>query len=184
MKRVLIISIITLFMVSWLSCNQRSYAQKADDKNSGAARYAQELPDFSLPDPDGIKHTKKSVLKNGVVFVVTSPILSQSDEQEDWAKLLADSRSGAKAQLIFLEDMQPSNFKGEARSRMKKQFKPGQALLLLLDEKGKLRRALEVTKEDTVVLVYDTYGKLIHAESGKPSPERASAIWKKLNETK
>ena len=184
MKHVLIVSIITLFVGSWISCNQRSYAQKAEDKNSGAARYAQELPDFSLPDPDGIKHTKKSVLKDGVVFVVTSPILSQSDEQKDWAKMLADSRSGAKAQLIFLEDMQPSNFKGAARSKMKQQFKPGQALLLLLDEKGKLRRGLKVTEEDTVVLVYDTHGKLIHAESGNPSAERASAIWKKLDETK
>lgn len=184
MKRVLIVSIITLFLGSWLSCNQRSYAQKVEAKNSAAARYAEELPDFSLRDPDGIKHTKKSVLKDGVVVVVTSPILSQSDEQEDWAKMLADSRSGAKAQLIFLEDMQPSNFKVTARSRMKKQFKPGQALLLLLDEKGKLRRALKVTEEDTVVLVYDTHGKLIHAESGKPSAERASAVWKKLSESK
>jgi hypothetical protein len=183
MKRVLIVSMITLFLVSWLSSNQRSYAKKAEEKNSGAARFAQELPDFSLADPDGIKHTKKSVLKNGVVLVVTAPILSQSDEQEDWAKLLADSRSGAKAQLIFLEDMQPSNFKGVARSKMKQQFKPGQALLILLDEKGKLRRALKVTEEDTVVLVYDKHGTLIHAESGKPSAERASAVWKKSNET-
>jgi hypothetical protein len=183
MKRVLVVSVSTLFLFSWLSSNQRSYAQKADEKKSGAARYAQELPDFSLADPDGIKHTKKSVLKNGVVLVVTAPILSQSDGQEDWAKMLANSRSGLKAQLIFLEDMQPSNFKGVARSRMKKQFKPGQEPLLLLDEQGKLRRALKVTKEDTVVLVYDKHGKLIHVESGKSSAERASAVWKSLDET-
>jgi hypothetical protein len=175
---------ITLCLVPWLFGSQKSHAKEAEDKIAAAARYAQELPDFSLSDPDGVKHTKQGVLKDGVVLVVTAPILSQSDEQADWAKMLADSRSGAKAQLVFLEDMQPSNFKGTARSRMKARFKEGQSLLLLLDEKGKLRKALKVTEEATVVLVYDPHGKLTYAQSGKPSEERASAVWKKSNSTK
>jgi len=170
---ILALSISSIFIPT--SCTNTTAKVRRED-----TRFAQQLPDFSLADPTGEMHTNKSVSENGVVLVITAPILSQSDDQEKWARLLLDSKSGSKAQLVFIEDLQPSTFKGIARSKMKDRFEPGKEPLLLLDENGKLRRAFKVIKEDTVILVYDKNGRLIHAESGNPSAAIAAAIWKKL----
>jgi len=173
-QRACVAPAIPLFLVSLLSCSE-----KAEEVSPGTAGFAQQLPEFCLPDPTGKTHTEESVSEDGVVFVVTAPILSQSDAQEGWAKLLMDAKAGAKAQLVMLEDMEPSNFKSTARSRMKDSFEPGKEPLVLLDESGKVRDSFKVTEELTAVLVYDRHGKLIHAESGEPSGERASVVWQK-----
>ena len=145
-----------------------------------AAHTGKDLPEFSLKDPRGKIVTKKDILKNGVIFVVTAPILSDKKEQEDWAKYLKTARHKGKARLIFLQDMSPSSFKGTALSEMKKQSDPGMDPLLLIDPKGETRKKLGVKEEATVVLVYDKKGRLVHEERGKPSQKSASLIWKSL----
>jgi hypothetical protein len=139
-----------------------------------------DLPEFSLKDPTGRVFTKKDILKNGVIFVVTAPILSNKKEQEDWTKYLLETKQKGKGRLILLEDMSPSSFKGTALKEMKKESDPGKDPLLLIDPKGELRKALGVEKKDTIVLVYDKEGKRVHEERGKPSQESASRIWKSL----
>jgi len=167
-------------------CAEKSKKQKpvATNKQSHvAAGFAQQLPNFSLADPSGKWHTRKSILKNGIVLVVSAPVASQSEEQQGWAKILKNSRPKTKAHLVFLEDMQSSGFKEIARSKMKERFLPGRDPIVLIDENGRLRRALKVPKEHTVVLVYDRKGKLIYTETGKPRARRGYEIWKKLKRT-
>ena len=139
-----------------------------------------ELPEFSLKDPRGRVFTKKDVLKNGAIFIVTAPILSNKKEQEDWTKYLTETKQSGKGRLILLEDMSPSSFQKTALREMKKESDPNQDPLLLIDPKGELRKKLGVEQKDTVVLVYDKEGKRVHAERGKPSKESASQIWKSL----
>ncbi len=138
-----------------------------------------ELPEFSLKDPRGKVFTKKDIISNGAVFVVTAPILSNKKEQEDWAKYLKSTKKG-KGRLIFLQDMSPSSFKGMALKEMKNKSDPGKDPLLLIDSNGEMRSKLGVKKEDTMVLVYDKKGRLVHEERGKPSQKSASKIWKSL----
>jgi hypothetical protein len=139
-----------------------------------------DLPEFSLKDPAGKVFTKKDILKNGAVFVVTAPILSNKKEQEDWTKYLIGTKHTGKGRLILLEDMSPSSFKGTALSEMKKQSDPGKDPLLLIDPKGEMRKKLGVEQKETNVLVYDKEGRRVHEERGKPSQESASRIWKSL----
>jgi len=145
-----------------------------------AAHTGKDLPEFSLKDPGGKAFTRKDILNNGAVFVVTAPILSNKKEQEDWAKYLKAAKHKGKGRLIFLQDMSPSSFKGKALSEMKKQSDPGKDPLLLIDPKGEMRRKLGVEKEDTIVLVYDKKGRRVHEEKGKPSQKSAFQIWKSL----
>jgi len=160
-------------VVSFSACGKWTSEKKA-------AHMGKDLPEFSLKDPRGKTVTRKDILKNGIIFVVTAPILSEKKEQEDWAKYLKAARHKGKARLIFLQDMSPSSFKGTALSEMKKQSRPDIDPLLLIDPKGEMRKKLGIKEEATVVLVYDKKGRRVHVEKGKPSQKSASRIWKSL----
>lgn len=142
---------------------------------------AKKLPEFSLKDPAGQTFTHKSVSKKGVVLVVTAPILKEASNQEEWSKYLEETKGDSKAKLVFLEDMEPSAFKGMARKEMKKEYTTGQETILLLDEDGEVRQKLGVREKKTMILVYNKKRKLIHIEAGRPSRDAAAAIWKALD---
>jgi hypothetical protein len=168
--------ILLIFMaavVSSTACGKKTSEKKA-------AHTGKDLPEFSLEDPRGKTFSRKDILKNGAVFVVTAPISSNKKVQEDWAKYLKATKHKGKGRLIFLQDMSPSSFEGIALSEMKKQSDPGKDPLLLIDPKGEMRRKLGVEKEATIVLVYDQTGRRVHEERGKPSQKSASQIWKSL----
>jgi hypothetical protein len=169
----IILLISAVLVLSYTACGKWC----SDKKSSHPER---DLPEFSLKDPDGRTFTRKDILKNGAVFVVTAPILSNRNDQEEWAKYLKAAKHKGKGRLIFLQDMSPSSFKETALKEMKKQSEPDIDPLLLIDQKGVMRRKIGVEKEDTIVLVYDKKGKCIHEEKGNPSQKSASLIWKSL----
>ena len=136
---------------------------------------AADLPSFSLKDALGQTVTDKDISKSGAVLVLTAPILSAKSAQEGWDKYLQEIRA-AKPTLVFIEDMQPSDFKSTARKRMQKDYKSGQEPLILIDEDGILRRAFEVDEKKTVVIVLDKDGNKVLQENGKPSEEAAKRI--------
>ena len=168
--------IILIFMVMVVS----SAAFGKQTSKIKAAPTGNYLPKFSLKDPRGKVFTRKDILTNGAVFVVTAPILSNQKKQQDWAKYLKVARKKGKARLIFLQDMSPSSFKGMALSQMKKQSYANKGPLLLIDPKGEMRKKLGVKNEATIILVYNKKGRLIYEERGKPSQKSASRIWKSL----
>jgi len=150
---------------------------------SGAAQgsiagFAQALPDFTLDDPNGKPVTREALAKDGLVLVVTAPILANQAAQEGWAKALVEARGASKASFAFLQDMQPSSFKGTALSHMRSRYAPERGPILLIDEEGALRRELKVAEERTVVLAYDAGGRLVYAEEGQASSDRATKAWK------
>lgn len=169
----IILPVFMIVVVSFTACEKKTSEKKA-------APAGKELPEFSLKDPVGKTFTGKDIIKNGAVFVVTAPTLSNRKVQEDWAKYLKAAKRKSNGRLIFLQDMSPSSFKGMALSEMKKRYDPGKDPLLLIDPKGELRKRLGVKEEDTVVLVYDKKARRVHEERGKPSQSGASRIWGSL----
>ncbi len=53
-----------------------AWGKQTTEKKSAPA--GKNLPEFSLKDPVGKVFTKKDILQNGAVFVVTAPILSMA----------------------------------------------------------------------------------------------------------
>ncbi len=147
----------------------------ACDKMTPKSKSSKSLPSFSLKDPSGKIFTDKDISKEGVVLVLTAPILSNKDEQEGWDKYLGAIKSG-KATLVFVEDMGPSAFKSTALKRMEKEYAPGQEPILLIDENGSLRKKLGVAEKNTVVFVYDGDGNEVLVETGDPSAESGKRI--------
>ncbi len=177
MKNWLLFIALTIVLTG-VSCTEKIHTPGVP----GSSSFAQTLPDFSLNDPNGNTFTKESISKDGIVLVVTAPILKNKSAQKKWNKYLLKAKAGSKAKLAFLEDMQPSLFKGAAIKGMKKDYQFGKEPLLLIDNGGEIRRALKVPKKKTVVLVYDRDGKLVHLEAGKPSVQAAETMWEKVKD--
>jgi hypothetical protein len=144
--------------------------------------FAKKIPNFSLKDPVGKAFTNKDLSKDGLVLVVTAPILKNKSAQEGWSDQLMKAKGSSKAKLVLLEDMQPSAFKGKAKNEMEKEYEPGKEPILLIDNSGETRKDLKVPEKETVVLVYDNDGKLVYSETGKPSTDAAKKIWEKVKD--
>ncbi len=190
----MIIALVLVCFVAALGCEKKGQKgkkkAKADKewslssvfgcaKKPAKVRSVKELPNFTLLDPAGIAHSRDQLLKGGLVIVVTAPTLSQEKSQKGWSELLAAHKPKG-ASLVFLEDMSASSFKGMAKKEMKKEYKPGDPVILLLDEAGNLRGSLGVEKGKTAVLVYDKDGGHVYTDTGKPSTTGAQKIWGKL----
>jgi len=136
-------------------------------------------PNVTLLDPDGGSHNVGGLLKNGGVLVMTAPTLHDKGAQEGWSKYLPDAMPKG-AMLIFIEDMSVSAWKGIARKDMKKDWKPGVPPMLLLDEKGNVRKTLGEARDTTGVFVYDKKGELVYTFKGGPSAAEAKTIWSQV----
>lgn len=147
---------------------------------AAAQAQSSKLPDFSLADPQGGVHSSAELLASGLVLVVTAPTLHEKDAQEGWTKFLAAAKGNNPASLVMIEDMSASDFKGIARSDIKKDWKPGDIPLLLIDETGKTREAFGVARDSTKVFVYDKKGNLLYSVADNPSAALARTVWDKL----
>lgn len=141
-------------------------------------KVSNKLPGFELKDPLGKFHKSDDLYKHGLILVVTAPTLHNSGAQNGWDKYLT-GKTG-KATLVFLEDMEPSDFKKKALKEMKKDFHEDKPPLLLIDDDGRIRKKVGAERNATEVLVYDKKGGLIFREKGKPSDTAAKAILAKI----
>jgi predicted transcriptional regulator len=139
------------------------------------------LPSFTLPDPRGEMHSSAQLIANGLVVIVSSPILHDKTPQEKWSRLLVETKGNHQASLILIEDLSASEFQGIARQEMKKDWQPGSLPLLLEDKTGRTSGAFGVGKESTKVLVYDKNGNLIYSDAGSPTEAAAKTVWNKLS---
>lgn len=150
---------------------------------SAAAAHAQPstLPTFTLPDPQGGMHSSAQLVANGLVIIVSAPLLHDKSAQEGWSKDLAVTKGTNPASLVLLEDLAASSFEGIAKKDLRKDWKPGTLPIPLEDNTGKVHGAFGVEKDQTKVFVYDKSGHLIYSQSGSPSEEAAKAVWAKLS---
>lgn len=151
--------------------------KKAEEKK--AAKAGPALPSFTLKDPLGKAWSSKELTKGGLVIVATAPTLSQEKAQRGWSDYLAESKPKG-AHLVFLEDMSATHFDGMAKSSMRKDYKEGDPVILLLDENGDLRTKLGAEKGKTAVFIYNDDGTRVAIDHSTPSAAGAKTIWAKL----
>lgn len=140
---------------------------------------AAKAPNATLLDPDGGSHNIGALLKNGGVLVMTAPTYREKGMQEGWSNILPAAMPKG-GMLIFVEDMSVSSWKGIAKKDMRKEWKPGVPPMLLLDEKGSVRKMLGEAPDTTGVFVYGKNGELVYTYKGGPSAAQAKAIWAKV----
>jgi hypothetical protein len=139
---------------------------------------AKNLGKSALADPSGVTHTKQDVAGRVVVALFSAPTPSQGDLQKQWSSGLASALPKSVA-FILVEDMTEAGmFKGIALSDMKSEFSPHDRPFLILDQDGTVVKKFGVPKDKTVVLIYDTKGKLrdVEADLGNSSAATARIV--------
>lgn len=136
---------------------------------------AKNLGSSVVADPTGVTHTKKEVAGKVVVALFSAPTPSQGDLQKQWSNGLAAALPKSVA-FILVEDMtQAGLFKGIALSDMKSEFSPHDRPFLVLDQNGAVVKKFGVPRDKTVVLIYDTTGKLRDVEANLGNAGAATA---------
>lgn len=152
-------------------------AKKSECNSCG--EYVPQVPEFSLKDPRGEAHTSASLYaNNGMLIMLTAPNLTQYEKQKRWEKYIAKQRwpLNNAPRRVLLEDLsQQETFKERVRSMMAEKYDPQGELMVIVDEDGAVRRRFGVQNNETVLLLVDASGKVIHHEADFVEPDMDSA---------
>lgn len=146
---------------------------------NGSGAFQANAPVFSLKDPHGKEiRGGELIRKNGMLLMLTVPNLSQYEKQVRWQRYLK-KEAWPKEQTpacVLLQDLsQQETFKEKARSIMKEKYNPAGGVVVLVDETGDVRRKFGVSPNETVILVVDAKGRIVHHESDDSEADAESA---------
>ena len=137
------------------------------------------LPDFKLQDPHGKEHTQDELKQRGAVIIITIPNIKHAAAQDQWARWI--TKKGWKKDgplLVFIEDLSQTaeSLREKALEELKEKHREGKQPLLLLDPHGAVRKSFGINEDETVVLVINAEGKIIHVAQEEPTVEKVKAI--------
>ena len=163
---------------SVFSADHRDAAIPACDGN-GCGEYVETVPDFSLKDATGKNHTSASLYKDsGMLLMITVPNLTQYERQKRWEKLLKNENWPTinAPRCVVLEDLsQQEGYKDKARNLMQEKSREESREMFLIDETGNVRRQFGVQQNETVILLVDTHGNVVHHEFDDIETEQEAA---------
>jgi hypothetical protein len=160
-------------------------ASKVDEKTKNQS--TDYIPDFTLKDPPGTVLKGDSLYKNtGMLVMITVPNLTQYERQKRWEGLMNKYHWPERnaPQRVLIEDLsQQVTYKEKARFMMKKYYKPGGDLVVLIDENGDVRRGFGVMNNETNIFLCDTKGRILHcvADDVEPDEDAAKRIITEVN---
>jgi hypothetical protein len=146
---------------------------------NGSGAFAEFVPSFTLKDPLGTDiESSKLYSQNGMLIMVTVPNLTQYDKQKRWEKAIekfAWPEFNAPKKVLVEDLSQQETFKEKVRGMMKEKYNPEGEFTVLVDEEGIVRRQFGVLDNETVLLVVDAKGNVIHHERDEVVPDVDSA---------
>ncbi len=151
---------------------------------NGNGPYVGAMPAFKLKDPVEKEHSESQLKGKPSVVLLTIPNVKHGDWQSRWSRWLTKKGWPEEVNFVLVQDMSQSNVKEKARASMKKKFKPEKMPLLLLDETGEVRRSFQVRNDETVLLIFNKEGKVVHFCDQKPTIEEARKIKKMVDQMK
>jgi hypothetical protein len=135
---------------------------------NGCGEYVETVPSFALKDAIGVNHTSASLYKDsGMLLMITVPNLTQYERQKRWEKLLKNENWPTlnAPRCVVLEDLsQQEGYKEKARHLMQEKSREESRETFLIDETGDVRRQFGVQQNETVILLVDTHGNVVHHE--------------------
>jgi hypothetical protein len=153
--------------------------EKEKDKPNGNGSFSTAVPQFTLKDSSGTEHSPDSLYKDtGMLLMITVPNLTQYERQKKWEKWIKKEAWPEQnaPRCVVVEDMsQQESYKDRARKLIADKGREDTHTLFLIDETGDTRRDFGVAQNETVILLVDSSGTVIHNESDDVEPERESA---------
>jgi hypothetical protein len=146
---------------------------------NGPGEYVETVPNFTLKDAFGASHRADSLYnEHGMLLMITVPNLTQYERQKRWEKLMKHEGwpSDHAPRCVVLEDLsQQSSYKEKARKLMQDKSHEESRELFLVDEDGSVRRQFGVQQNETVLLLIDNHGNVVHHEMDDADNEDAAA---------
>jgi hypothetical protein len=159
-----------------------SYEQKPARASSAAIQPCSELgevPDFKIKDPLSKEFCSESLYKtSGMLVMITVPNLTQYERQKKWERFMSHHRWPERGapQRVLIEDMsQQKQYKEKARGMMKASYKPDGDVIVLIDETGDVRREFGMMDNETMIVLCDAKGRILHLEPDEIEPDDAAA---------
>lgn len=135
---------------------------------NGPGDYVEAVPEFTLKDCNGTAHDSTSLYKErGMLLMITVPNLTQYERQKRWEKLIKQQGwpENNAPRCVVLEDLsQQESYKEKARRLMQDKSHEDNRELFLVDEDGNVRRQFGVQQNETVILLIDNSGNVVHHE--------------------
>ena len=154
---------------------------------NGCGVFCGYTPSFTIKDALGTEHKSDSLYQGtGMLIMITVPNLTQYEKQKRWEKWLKKQRWPEQnvPKCVVLQDMsQTQAYADRARKMMQEKAKEDKSVLFVLDEEGAIRRQFGVLENETVILLVDNEGRIIHHEADdvKPEPEAARRVVKSVH---
>ena len=142
-----------------------------------------ELPAFKLKDPLGKEHTQEDLKRRGALIIVTIPNVKHAAPQDQWGRWI--TKKGWKKDgplLVFIEDLTQvaEGLREKALSELKDKYREDKQPLILLDVDGTVRKSFGVTMDETVVVLSNKEGKVVHVAQEEPTIEKVKEIQGRL----
>jgi len=159
--------------------NSNRRKPKKFSQANGSGAFCEFVPSFTLKDPLGSDiESNKLYSQNGMLIMVTVPNLTQYEKQKRWEKCIekfAWPEFNAPKKVVIEDLSQQETFKEKVRNMMKEKYEPNGEYTVLVDEEGSVRRQFGVLENETVLLVVDPRGNVIHHERDEVVPDVDSA---------
>ncbi|MEO0477885.1 MAG: hypothetical protein AAF196_00250 [Planctomycetota bacterium] len=111
-----------------------------------------EILDRCFVDPNDQGYLGLEVFRGDVVLVLSAPVLSQGELQQELSDLLMDRAEAQGFKVVFLQDLSQALFESVALSIMRERWEPDSDPLLLVDSEGEVRKAFGLNEAATLVV--------------------------------
>ena len=164
------LAVAALFLV----CNVVMAREKTVDGN-GQGGFAAGVPEFTLKDPLGNGHGSASLYnQTGMLIMLTVPNLTQYEKMQAWDSYMAKQpwpKQNAPKRVLLEDLSQQVAYKEKVRGLMKASYQPGGDTIVIVDEDGNIRRRFGIMNNETVILLVDASGHVVHHEADDVEPD-------------
>jgi hypothetical protein len=158
--------------------------QWGSEKPAGPGQFIERMPALNLTCIEGNKVTSNDLFKqNGMLLMITAPNLEQYEKQKRWDKQIrkAGWPEANAPRCVVLQDLsQQETYRERAIKMITEKAQEDKLLTFVIDNTGDLRRSFNVHENETVLLLIDKDGNVVHHEHNdvEPDPESARRVSK------
>jgi len=153
--------------------------QWGNAKPAGHGNFMERIPSMKMTDVKGQTHDSCELYKKtGMLLMITAPNLKQYEKQKRWDKQIRKAGwpdTGAPSCVIVQDMSQQETYREKALTMINEKAAEDPRLTFVIDNSGDLRRSLGVQENETVLLLIDKDGNVVHHETDDVEPDPDSA---------
>jgi len=148
-------------------------------KPAGHGHYMERIPSMKMTDVKGATHDSCELYKQaGMLLMITAPNLQQYEKQKRWNKQIRKAgwpETNAPKCVVVQDMSQQETYREKALTMITEKAAEDPLLTFVIDNSGDLRRRFGVQENETIILLVDKDGNVVHHECDDVEPDADSA---------